>query len=815
MFYFNVALCLRVTVFACIICIGIILPLNLSGCDSNDTICRFATSYSGENTTTVLTNYGRTTIANIPYNAQSKSILASFSKGFFDRDFWTNSTFQDLIRLYTIGVCTWFIYYIALKNIKREWTENLVLRRVYYLESDHYGNRQSELGKTVNLPREKDSDEDSDDEMDLKKRRAINKSGRNVRNYKQRQPWIPDPEHRDTVPNIELYSVLVGGLPSLPNEVVNKTDMDTAVQASARSNIDWQLAVATTFFDHCVPNQPGFSSSVVAVTILPGAKELAKSWRKWYAAAAALRRLRFIRNVINEKRHYSIDDVQIEDEDDDDEATPDSDVDSGTPNSKPRVTFLDEETAAHRFQDLEANRQAAQYRQTYGEQQNPSEIDTRIFRSLNYGPEQQAVYSREMAQGAAACCPNGCCEGRVRRQAIDRLLEMEEATIERLENAQRELQEAQKEAAVIEGDKMRSNDAVAESENETEIMLMPKTNEVEQRLNAPPTIDVQPKNVGFSINSDDINHQRDARATSESSNGGVTSPRSSPIKNSLNTSSIMRMNSEGKFLFQTFDEMDNQSLACESYVESSLSLRRRANTGQSETSLRRRANTGLSSNAGGAAPSLLSQENTSSTGNQWDRVNTIMRGENAPNQSTSDRTTEIETGVWEKPTIRSCLSGVRSEVISCFRAIGKWTKAKSDPIASSLAKHSTYAVVTFSSRQAAVAARHCLADGRGQHRWLSLETVPVPPLADAAPCDIITCRGCCRPVTLNINQNEQLVRKYCANASLLCIYIFYTVVSMLTIIFRNQVYEVFLLSNLSRLFSNLFSIAHHDGSEAC
>jgi len=197
-----------------------------------------------------------------------------------------------------------------LKNIKKEWTENLVLRRVYYLEADHYGNRETELDKTVYLPRYEDSDEDSDDEMDIKKRRAINKSGGKTSNYKRRQPWIPDPEHRDTIPNIELYSVLVGGLPSLPNEVVNKMDMDTAVQASAKSSIDWQLAVATTFFDHCVPNQPGFSSSVVAVTILPGAKELAKSWRKWYAAAAALRRLRFIRRVINEKRHYSIDDVQ-------------------------------------------------------------------------------------------------------------------------------------------------------------------------------------------------------------------------------------------------------------------------------------------------------------------------------------------------------------------------------------------------------------------------------------------------------------------------------------------------------------------------
>jgi hypothetical protein len=87
----------------------------------------------------------------------------------------------------------------------------------------------------------------------------------------------------------------------------------------------------------------------------------------------------------------------------------------------------------------------SQYRQTYG-QSEASDLDYRIFRSLNYGPEQQAVYSREMAQGAAACCPHGCCEGRVRRQPIDRLLEMEEATIERLENAQEQLQHAQMQA---------------------------------------------------------------------------------------------------------------------------------------------------------------------------------------------------------------------------------------------------------------------------------------------------------------------------------------------------------------------------------
>eukprot|EP00985_Skeletonema_marinoi_P030547 scaffold32567_cov143-Skeletonema_marinoi.AAC.7 len=760
---------------ACIICLGIILPLNLTSCGADDDditneVCKFRTSYSGENTTTPLTNYGRTTIANIPFSAEGDSWMISLSK-IFEKDFWnTNKPFQDMMRLYVISVCTWFICYFALKNIKKEWSENLVLRRVYYLEADHYGKRQTELDKTIYLPRQEDSDEDSDDEMDIKKRRAINKKGGKSSKYKRRQPWIPDGEHRETVPNIELYSVLVGGLPSQPNEVVNKTDMDTAVEASEKSNVDWQLAVATTFFDHCVPNQPGFSSSVVAVTILPGAKELAKSWRKWYAAAAALRRLRFIRNIIKEKRHYSIDDVEVDDEEDG--GSP-SDVTSGggSPASKPKVTFLDEETAADRFQDLETNRQAAQYRQTYGEAQNPSDYETRIFQSLNIGPEQQAVYSREMAQGAAACCPNGCCEGRIRRKAIDRLLEMEDAAIERLTAAQTELLMAQKETAVSikEGKDSGGKAGEADNGNETEIMMMRAEHEL--TLNGAPSIEVQPqRSADFMSDKGDDGFQHD-NSSIPGRQYSVTSPRSSP----RGSNSQPRMNSEGKFCFQTSDEEEQSQSVGETYLDQSSSVRRRLNTSQSESSVRRRTNTGLSSVAGACAPSILSQENTSATGDQWDRVNTILRAEKSPDQIESERTTTIETGVWERPSIKSMMKGLKSEVIASVKAVGRWTKSKSDPIASSLAKHSTYAVVTFSSRQAAVAARHCLSDGRGQQRWLSLETVPVPPLADAAPCDIITCRGCCRPVTLNINQNEQLIRKYFAKASLLFIYIFYTV----------------------------------------
>jgi hypothetical protein len=59
-------------------------------------------------------------------------------------------------------------------------------------------------------------------------------------------------------------------------------------------------------------------------------------------------------------------------------------------------------------------------------------------------------------------------------------------------------------------------------------------------------------------------------------------------------------------------------------------------------------------------------------------------------------------------------------------------------------EHPTYAVITFTSRQAAIAARQCLADGGGVDRWIEIEELPVAPLADAPPCDIMFCRGCCK-----------------------------------------------------------------------
>lgn len=83
--------------------------------------------------------------------------------------------------------------------------------------------------------------------------------------------------------------------------------------------------------------------------------------------------------------------------------------------------------------------------------------------------------------------------------------------------------------------------------------------------------------------------------------------------------------------------------------------------------------------------------------------------------------------------------------------------------------------VRFTISPAILLARHCLADGRGADRWIPVEDIPVPPLADAAAGDLKTCRGCCRPVTLTVNPKQQFVRKYTAIVMLAAIFVFYTV----------------------------------------
>lgn len=134
--------------------------------------------------------------------------------------------------------------------------------------------------------------------------------------------------------------------------------------------------------------------------------------------------------------------------------------------------------------------------------------------------------------------------------------------------------------------------------------------------------------------------------------------------------------------------------------------------------------------------------------------------------ASGNRDARIASGSWKMPSCGAALYRIWHKMRFPF----KRTIDAVDEIKST----TTFAVVTFTSRQAAVAARHCLADGRGVGRWIPVEDIPVPPLADAAVCDFCDCRGCCRPVTLTIHPKQQLIRRYTTILMLSCIFIFYT-----------------------------------------
>ena len=103
---------------------------------------------------------------------------------------------------------------------------------------------------------------------------------------------------------------------------------------------------------------------------------------------------------------------------------------------------------------------------------------------------------------------------------------------------------------------------------------------------------------------------------------------------------------------------------------------------------------------------------------------------------------------------------------------GKFKKLVSEDF---LVNGGSYAVVTFTSRQAAVTARNCNIDGRGSSRWFTKRGLPVTPLSDAAPFDLKTCRNCCRPVTLSLNVRQKKLRKYVGYFCLFIVYTLYTI----------------------------------------
>lgn len=985
-------------------------------------------------------------------------------------------------------------------------------------------------------------------------------------------------EQRETVPNIELYSVLVGGLPCLPSEVLLSNSKDATGLNKANSAIDWQLELVSSFFNHCVPTQPGFSSSVAAVTILPDAPSLARAWRRWYTAAAALRRLRFIRTLISEIRYYNFNMNDSSSSDEDlcvneevaefpprNQGSIDAPRDSPTlpPNISygvtpapfaplhqplnisngngdpplsqnstgvmyspetslalssntsrpPKLTAFDRNltsytenwwrenqataigqqfmrtcaqqtvnqeehlvsSAKHTFVDSSEGQRSATsnalqgnlpssaylnnaapdpddfqvdckdqgvdpsecaqfalsyYRNVFGADDN-FDVEAQFFQALQFGPEQSSVYSRELAQSAANCCPYGCGESRLRRCGIDELVALEREAVIKVHNANIALQCAQARAAVSvllargnneskkrketmditlipspqvlsgsdvshvpenDGDddfKEAGEPGVSMKHNnlrsspsrwsstlspkfrfrkgspspvpkslEMEWELLKKENARKEILSSnsynsnytpfhstsntflmentdgsslppPPPLSRRNKTYGGGLvkaASVRFSQQHQAPQTGEGRHGGLvksSSARFSEKGHDVEMSMIRQVaHSPPEVLSKTTDEialgnehstekglnpyqappvteeedghqyyrqnLNNRVALATNQQPVETSTRERVLTSESFLSSRERCLTADSVlSAGSVTPSTtstlryhsrwtglaLTSEGTVATrriqacnhastnmtnasessschmngrtvspsntlcqrsiedfdpyavkkhkksdgddvephlchnslenanGNdskrsilnrrkpphkqnsstfddllglepldQWAKVQQICHSHNNAVSNSSDPITQgtkeptsntFDNGVWDPITVvESTKDNIRWLPKRLWGSITSFARKKSGKMSDRYQSNSTYAVVTFTNRQAALAARHLLADGRGANRWIAVEELPVPPLADSASCDLITCRGCCRPLSLSVSNNEKMIRKW-------------------------------------------------------
>jgi hypothetical protein len=1000
------SVCLRVAGLACALYLLFGVPIYLSAqCYNTDDLTGDGCGTNAYN----LTNYQRTTLANVPAIVGVRPLKAVIDP--HNGILW---------RLYLVVGMFWVLASYLCLQLHQEWVQILAMRRVYYLEYDIWGERRKELKDTLlfeeiaankrdkmNKVEKEHGDQQSHVEHEesvtdkhrpsvpaknhftFEKRvksispreaaanAAANKFEPHLRN---REPWIPHPEQRDTVPNVALYSILVGGLPSLPEQAADSFNTEQTIQFSKRESIDWQLSLTTTFFDHCVPNQPGFSSSIAAVTIIPGARDLSLAWRKWYAAAAKLRRLKFVRQQIQQRRHYDIEsandhspmsegdlakyeyetteskkklavDYGYGDPDEDEVFVPkDASEDEVSsyledfPKTTPRPEqYWDERDETPRGIYDKPLQNQEYYRQVLGSALG-NEHDTHIYDSLEFGPEQAAVYAREFAQSAAPCCPNGCNEFRVRNATIDQLMEMERILAVEVHQANLELREARQRAtradsslmetnihdqqqkakpqatstpknhSMVRGSALRAAAAFADDDQDqsgndeggrdvaqsqhsiamisrydrrgssndnvegaTKKNAADKTT-ILQRLetaranNSYRTNDENSADLGLeaklfkksgetlpsrtvaalansskmgghrSLNSTSTGRTDPASRTSSLSNSFPNVPPSANRRAALCVAPVgpdcppgpptqqnnpnlevdtspTPMSSRKKPrvtpILQGVTLPGNYSLEAQLTQDSgsfhgsgSLTSFQKGGSNKmrpprrlsdiaeadSRSEMRRRKgrepghcdehsashSMAFSEIKPVYEPEIEPQPNKHSysetTSAQWTQVETIITEAQARD---SDRTGSsmyrtrraVATGQWEWPTLMWLFRQSKEQ----GKNIQKFVQKQGKDALENMARESTYAVITFTSRQAAVAARSCLADGRAAGRWNTLRELPIPPLADSAPGDLYTLRNCCRPVTLSITDGQKTCRNYISMAILGALYVFYTI----------------------------------------
>jgi len=189
------ALALRIAFFAMCTYCGIVLPVYMTTtCDAAATattadgvIIQNCTSDTGYNVTT---RYEQMTLANVPSLGHVQG--------------WDSSEALVMLRLYIVVLCTYVVCWYTCYELQKEWIDLLALRRVYYLEYDHWKGRREEL-QAIMSQRDADSLRNASANNNKKNKRVEDSTNPHL---SRREAWIPHPGSLDD----ELCGIVTSGV---------------------------------------------------------------------------------------------------------------------------------------------------------------------------------------------------------------------------------------------------------------------------------------------------------------------------------------------------------------------------------------------------------------------------------------------------------------------------------------------------------------------------------------------------------------------------------------------------------------------------
>eukprot|EP00980_Cylindrotheca_fusiformis_P021063 scaffold8070_cov117-Cylindrotheca_fusiformis.AAC.11 len=560
-------------------------------------------------------------------------------------------------RLRAAVLVVWLLTIYTFYLLAEEWSQMVGLRRIWYLEQR----------RGHSLMRKEATNGDSSLVLESEWHRGFSNDSKSSsslspeqRLLSSRPAWIPHPEQPDTVPNIEPYSILLGPLPK-PRPIMDDEEVGVDL-ISFPQQIFLQRIIQQ--LEDQLPQEPGYTSPICAITLVPTAKDVGPIWMQWYGTMMKLRRMLFIKQQLLLLGH----DLQ--------EAENDTTGDACLVSTPPAMQGSTRGSPNGSATSAETTSSASAYmHQVFGGTLLDEEWMQQAQQTM--GPEQLAAFSRELAQGASNFCPYGCFEGQVRNANLTTLKELYQLQKEQVDFAKQELHRVQKE--------FMFRPTIHDSDDE------------EEELGRHGENDEAEEDSALLLKSRD-NHNNKANCDGNrwtAKRGFFTRKRNFAARCLLEK----RRHDE-----EDDEDDDTESAAIEMVSPSTNSPSSRKGTWR----IRRSAEW----TNGSSSYRVLIQQYYHQLKFQFIE---LLSKYNHPSS-------------W-KPLLAKCWKTWEHE--------------------------DTFAVVTFTSRQAAAAARQSLSSS-----GMEVNRLPIPPLADAGAFRIVPFRFFCRPVTVTINSLQKTFRLY-------------------------------------------------------